>query len=56
MDTFIQVILRSLETGSIYALASLSIIIVYRTTNVINFAQGVMGCSEATSVHGKHLR
>ena len=43
MGTFIQVILRSLETGSIYALAALGIIIVYRTSNVTNFSQGVIG-------------
>lgn len=43
MGTFIQVILRSLETGSIYALAALGIIIVFRTSNVTNFSQGVIG-------------
>lgn len=43
MGTFVQVILRSLETGSIYALAALGIIIVYRTSNVTNFSQGVIG-------------
>lgn len=43
MGTFIQVILRSLETGSIYALAALGIIIIFRTSLVVNFSQGVMG-------------
>lgn len=43
MGTFIQVIMRSLETGSIYALAALGIIIVFRTSLVVNFAQGAMG-------------
>jgi branched-chain amino acid transport system permease protein len=43
MGTFIQIILRSLETGSIYALAALGIIIVFRTSLVVNFAQGCMG-------------
>lgn len=47
MDTFIQVILRSLETGSIYALAALGIIIVFRTSLVVNFAQGVIGMFNA---------
>lgn len=42
MSTFLQVILRSLETGSIYALASLGIIIVMRTSNITNFSQGVV--------------
>lgn len=43
MDIFLQVILRSLETGSIYALAALGIIIVFRTSNTVNFAQGAIG-------------
>ncbi len=43
VSTFVQVILRSLETGSIYALAALGIIIVYRTSNITNFSQGVVG-------------
>ena len=43
MSTFFQLLLRSLETGAIYALASLGIIIVYRTNFMINFAQGTMG-------------
>ncbi len=43
LSTFLQLFLRSLETGAIYALATLGIIIVFRTNFVINFAQGVMG-------------
>lgn len=43
MSTLLQVLLRSLETGAIYALATLGIIIVYRTNFMINFAQGTMG-------------
>lgn len=38
-----DIILRSLEYGSIYALASLSIVLVYRTSFTTNFAQGVLG-------------
>lgn len=43
MSTLIQLLLRSLETGAIYALATLGIIIVFRTNFMINFGQGVMG-------------
>lgn len=43
MSGLIGVILRSLEYGSIYALASLSIILVYKTSFTTNFAQGVLG-------------
>ncbi|KAF0226381.1 MAG: Branched-chain amino acid ABC transporter permease protein [Erysipelotrichaceae bacterium] len=43
MSTFMQLFLRSLETGSIYALAALGIIIVFRTSNITHFAQGALG-------------
>ncbi|MDN5352709.1 MAG: branched-chain amino acid transport system permease protein [Clostridiales bacterium] len=42
MGTFLQVILRSLETGSLYALGALGIIIIFRTSNVTNFSHGVV--------------
>ncbi|MBM7562026.1 branched-chain amino acid ABC transporter permease [Fusibacter tunisiensis] len=42
MSTFLQVVFRSLETGSIYALAALGIIIVFRTSFITNFSQGVV--------------
>ena len=43
MGTFLQVVLRSLETGGVYALAALGIIIIFRTSNITQFAQGSMG-------------
>ena len=43
MAIFMQLLLRSLETGSVYALAALGIIIIYRTSNITHFAQGAMG-------------
>ncbi|MFV0352405.1 MAG: branched-chain amino acid ABC transporter permease [Oscillospiraceae bacterium] len=42
-STLLQLILRSLETGSVYALAALGIIIIYRTSLITHFAQGSMG-------------
>jgi len=42
VSTFVQLIMRSLETGSIYALAALGIIIIFRTSAVTHFAQGAM--------------
>lgn len=42
MSTFIQLVTRSLETGSIYALAALGIIIIFRTSSITHFAQGAM--------------
>lgn len=43
LGTLLQILLRSLETGSIYALAALGIIIIFRTSNISHFAQGAMG-------------
>ncbi len=43
MSTLLQLLLRSLETGAIYALATLGIIIIFRTNLMTNFSQGVMG-------------
>lgn len=43
LGTILQLFLRSLETGSVYALAALGIIIIYRTSNITHFAQGSMG-------------
>lgn len=47
MSTFLQIILRSLETGGVYALSALGIIIIYRTSNITHFAQGSMGMFNA---------
>lgn len=46
----IQPLLRSLETGSVYALAALGIILVWRTSRVMHFAQGSMGMFSGTAV------
>lgn len=43
MSIFLQIVLRSLETGGVYALAALGIIIIFRTSNITHFAQGSMG-------------
>ncbi|MDR0488525.1 MAG: branched-chain amino acid ABC transporter permease [Propionibacteriaceae bacterium] len=50
MDLIIQPLLRSLETGSVYALAALGIIIVMRTSLVMHFAQGSMGMFAGSAV------
>ena len=56
MSTLLQILLRSLETGAIYALATLGIIIVFRTNLMINFAQGVMGMFGAYIVTVLHAK
>ena len=40
MSSFIQYTLSGLVTGSIYALIALGFTIIYKSTNIINFAQG----------------
>ena len=42
MVAFFQNIIAGLETGSLYALAALGLVLIFRTSGVINFAQGEM--------------
>lgn len=42
MVEFFQNIIAGLETGSLYALAALGLVLIFRTSDVINFAQGEM--------------
>jgi len=42
MEIFFQNIIAGLETGSLYALAALGLVLIFRTQDVINFAQGEM--------------
>ena len=39
MNQFITALLTSLSSGAIYALMSISLVLVWRSTRVINFAQ-----------------
>lgn len=43
MSDFIQVVFSSLEIGSVYALAAMGIIIIFKTSKTANFAQGAIG-------------
>ena len=42
MEAFLQITFGGLIFGSIYALAALGIVLIYKTTDVVNFAQGEM--------------
>jgi branched-chain amino acid transport system permease protein len=42
MVEFVQQVVAGLASGSIYALLALAIVIIYRSTGVVNFAQGEM--------------
>src|SRR5690606_5032413 len=43
MGSFIQVPVSGLSIGSIYALIALGIVLLYRTTRILNFAHGDLG-------------
>jgi branched-chain amino acid transport system permease protein len=47
MSVFISLVLRSLETGSVYALAALGVVLIFRTSKTTNFAQGAIGTLNA---------
>lgn len=47
MSIFIQILLNSLEIGGIYALAALGIILIFRTSNTTNYAQGSLSMFNA---------
>ena len=41
MTEFFQLVVVGLSTGSAFALVGMSLVLVYRTTGIVNFAQGV---------------
>lgn len=47
MGTFFYLFFRSLETGSVYALAALGIVLIFKTSSTTNFAQGSIGTLNA---------
>lgn len=40
MEIFLQNLIAGLETGALYALAAIGLVLIFRTSDVINFAQG----------------
>lgn len=43
MEQFLQALVSGLATGSIYALVALGLVLLYRTTKILNFAHGEFG-------------
>ena len=41
MTTFLQLITVGLSTGSVFAVVGVSLVLIYRTTGIVNFAQGI---------------
>src|SRR5215218_306263 len=42
VERFIQVVIDGIATGSIYAALALALVLIYRSTGIVNFAQGEM--------------
>src|SRR5512136_522249 len=40
MEFFLQLVLNGLVIGSIYALVALGFVVIYKSTSILNFAQG----------------
>jgi len=47
MGEFFYLLFKSLETGSVYALAALAIVLIFKTSSTTNFAQGSIGTLNA---------
>ena len=43
MQLFLQQIVEGLSAGAIYAALALALVLIYRATRIVNFAQGEMG-------------
>lgn len=41
MTTFLQLIVVGISTGSVFGIVGVALVLVYRTTGIVNFAQGV---------------
>jgi branched-chain amino acid transport system permease protein len=41
VTTFLQLVVVGLSTGSVFAAVGMALVVVYRTTGIVNFAQGV---------------
>lgn len=52
MERFVQVLVDGLADGSVYAALALALALVYRTTGIVNFAQGEMAMFSAFAVWG----
>ena len=43
MVEFFQQVVGGIETGSMYALAAMGLVLIYQTAKIINFSQGTLG-------------
>ena len=57
MTTFFQLVVVGISTGSVFAIVGMSLVLVYRSTGIVNFAQGVFAVLGGllTFELGKHM-
>ena len=54
MERFIQVLVDGIATGSIYGAVALALVLIFRSTGVVNFAQGEMAMFSTFVAWGLH--
>ena len=54
MERFIQVLVDGIATGSIYGAVALALVLIFRSTGVVNFAQGEMAMFSTFIAWGLH--
>jgi branched-chain amino acid transport system permease protein len=54
MERFVQVLVDGVATGSIYAAVALALVLIFRSTGIINFAQGEMAMFSTFVAWGLH--
>jgi branched-chain amino acid transport system permease protein len=57
MELFLQLVISGLVVGSIYALVALGFVIIYKSTSILNFAQGeflMLGAYVCLAIVGTH--
>ena len=42
MERFVETVIDGIATGSIYGALALALVLIYRSTGIVNFAQGEM--------------
>jgi branched-chain amino acid transport system permease protein len=57
VTTFLQLVVVGISTGSVFAIVGMSLVLVYRTTGIVNFAQGVFAVLAGLLTYGlgKHM-
>jgi branched-chain amino acid transport system permease protein len=57
MTTFFQLVVIGISTGSVFAIVGMSLVLVYRATGIVNFAQGVFAVLGGllTYSFGRHM-